>query len=83
MAKAPGELWRITGPTFTALLQYSRDHVWWAAPAIKQLERHKRVQVIAYCSSRGWKMERWAISDIADLSRGEYDYDWEEVRPTE
>lgn len=71
MVKA-GELWKIEGPTFTALLQFNNHgHVWWAAPSLAKLQRLPEKRVREYCTAQGWKMLR-AIPD-----------GWEEVSPTE
>lgn len=79
MSKTPEEMWRISNEQFSALIQFTgRGHVWWAAPAVKQMERWEMKKVIAYCSERGWKMERPAY--LPDFP---YNPIWKEVSTTE
>lgn len=72
----PGEIWKIEGETFSAILQFTnRGHVWWAAPMIRNLERYPKEKVIEFCQTKGWKIFREVRGDYWPFTAH-----WEEVR---
>lgn len=58
MINRGGKLYRVTTPHFTALFQLTAGDVkvWWAAPALKHIERWEFHKVLSYCQTKEWRL---------------------------